>query len=65
MSGVGFVGVATILDAINDEDSGKLLPGIGIGYRFTVIPEEHFNVGLDVAVGLDDWGLYFRLGEAF
>jgi outer membrane protein assembly factor BamA len=65
MSGVGFAGLATIPEAINEEDSGKLLPGIGIGYRFTVIPEEHFNVGLDVAVGLDDWGIYFRMNEAF
>jgi len=23
------------------------------------------NVGLDFAVGKDDWGLYFRIGEAF
>jgi len=23
------------------------------------------SIGMDVAVGKDDWGLYFRIGEAF
>ena len=62
---VGFVGVATILDAINEEDSGKLLPGGGVGIRYLVFPESHMNVGFDLGVGLDDWGFYFRIGEAF
>ena len=65
MSGIGFFGLATVFEAVNPEDSGTLLPGAGIGFRYTIIPEEHFNVGLDVAIGLKDWGIYFRLGEAF
>ena len=62
---VGFAGIATVLDAINPEDDGKLLPGAGVGFRFTVETETHFNIGMDFAVGRDDWGVYFRLGEAF
>jgi hypothetical protein len=62
---VGFLGVATVLEAINEDNNGKLLPGIGTGFRFTVDRETNMNVGLDIAVGLDDWGIYFRLGEAF
>ena len=27
--------------------------------------EEHMNVGLDIAAGDGDWGVYFRIGEAF
>ena len=62
---VGFLGVATIFDSINKDDDGKILPGIGTGIRFTAFEDNHMNVGLDVAAGVDDWGMYFRIGEAF
>jgi outer membrane protein assembly factor BamA len=62
---VGFAGAATILDALNEGDSGILLPGVGGGLRFTAFTDNHMNVGLDAAMGKDDWGLYFRIGEAF
>ena len=64
-SAVGFVGVASVFSAPNEEHNGKLLPGVGTGFRFNVFPERHMNVDLDVAVGADDWGVYFRIGEAF
>ncbi len=62
---VGFAGVATVFEAINESDNGKLLPGIGTGLRFRVFPETNLSVGLDVAKGIDDWGIYFQIGEAF
>lgn len=62
---VGFVGMATIWKAPNDSHNGNLLPGIGAGFRFNVFPENHMNIGLDAAVGDGDWGIYFRIGEAF
>jgi outer membrane protein assembly factor BamA len=62
---VGFFGIATIWDGINQDDNGKLLPGIGAGFRFNVFPENHMNIGLDAAAGNGDWGIYFRIGEAF
>ena len=65
MGAVGFAGVATVFEAINEEDDGKLLPGVGAGFRFTADTETHLNVGLDFAVGRGDWGIYFRLGEVF
>jgi outer membrane protein assembly factor BamA len=61
---VGFFGLATVFDAINEADNGKILPGIGCGIRFTAFKEGHMNVGLDVAAGRGDWGMYFRIGEA-
>ncbi|MFD2601999.1 hypothetical protein [Flavobacterium suzhouense] len=42
-----------------------MYPGIGAGYRYRVFKGMKFNVGLDGAVGKDDWGVYFRIGEAF
>lgn len=62
---VGFAGMATVFEAINESDNGKILPGIGTGIRFRAFPENNFSVGLDVAAGLEDWGIYFQIGEAF
>ena len=62
---VGFAGVATVFEAINESDDGKLLPAVGAGFRFTAFTDNHMNVGFDAAVGDGDWGIYFRIGEAF
>jgi len=62
---VAYGGVASVFKTINESDNGKLLPGAGTGIRFIVFPETHFSVGLDVAVGVEDWGIYFQIGEAF
>lgn len=62
---VGFAGVASVFKAINEADNGKLLPGVGTGIRFKAFTETNFSVGLDVAAGIDDWGIYFQIGEAF
>jgi outer membrane translocation and assembly module TamA len=62
---VGFAGVATLFKALNASDNGKILPGAGGGIRFIAFPENHFSVGLDVAAGISDWGIYFQIGQAF
>jgi outer membrane protein assembly factor BamA len=62
---VGFAGLATLFDAINDSDNGRILPGIGAGLRFTAFTDNNMNVGIDVATGDGDWGVYFRIGEAY
>ncbi len=62
---VAFLGIASVFDAINEEHDGLVLPGIGTGFRYTVSEDTNMNVGMDIAAGKDDWGLYFRIGEAF
>ena len=62
---VGFLSMATVFKAINEDDSGRLLPGAGTGIRFRAFPETNFSVGIDAAVGVEDWGIYFQIGEAF
>ena len=54
-----------MFESINESDEGKILPGIGAGFRFTAFAENQMNVGMDLAVGDGDWGIYFRVGEAF
>ncbi|TRX63294.1 BamA/TamA family outer membrane protein [Carboxylicivirga sp. M1479] len=62
---VGFAGLATIWGAEIDDNNGKILPSIGTGFRYNVFPKNHMNIGMEAAVGIDDWGIYFRIGEAF
>jgi outer membrane protein assembly factor BamA len=62
---VGFAGVATVFESINPDHDGRLLPGIGTGFRFTMDTETKMNVGMDIAAGDGDWGIYFRIGEAY
>ena len=62
---VAFAGLATVFNAVNADDDGKLLPGGGVGFRYNVFPDNHMNVGFDIGAGVNDWGFYFRIGEAF
>ncbi len=62
---VGFAGLATIYGSPNPEFDWDLYPGIGTGVRYRVFDNSKFNIGLDVAVGKEDWSLSFRIGEAF
>ncbi len=62
---VGFAGVAVAVDEVREITLKGLLPGVGAGLRYMAIPSEKINIGVDVAVGKDDWGVYFRIGETF
>jgi len=62
---VGFLGFATAVENISELSNSELLPGLGVGFRYMVLAKERVNVGIDVAVGKDDWGMYFRIGESF
>jgi hypothetical protein len=45
----------------------KPLPSLGAGIRYQVIEKanQKINAGIDAAVGRGDWGIYFRITEAF
>jgi hypothetical protein len=62
---VGFAGIATIYGSDTKDFNWNIYPGAGVGYRYKAFKTVKFNVGLDAAVGKEDWGLYFRIGEAF
>lgn len=65
MRAVGFAGLATLYGSQTEEFDWKAYPGIGAGMRFAVFKQSDLNVGFDAALGKDDWGLYFRIAEAF
>ncbi len=65
MGAIGYIGMATIYGSDNTDFNWKAYPGVGLGYRYKAFKDENFNIGLDGALGKDDWGVYFRIGEAF
>ena len=54
---VGYAGAATIYDSNNQSFNWGFYSGAGAGYCYLVFENMHFNVGLDVGVGKDDWGI--------
>lgn len=62
---VAFGGAAISTNDWNGNNYSGILPAIGTGIRFKAIPSRNINIGIDVAKGKGDWGVYFRIGEAF
>jgi hypothetical protein len=58
-------GLGTAVRSLDELSEASALPGAGVGFRFMAIPKERINIGFDVAAGIDNWGIYFRIGEAF
>ncbi len=62
---VAFFGLGAIYGSDTESFDWKTYPGGGVGIRYRAFKTVKFNIGLDAAMGKDDWGLYFRIGEAF
>ena len=62
---VAFGGFGWVADEISRIRLADILPSIGVGVRYLMIPAFGINVGIDFAVGKDDTAFYFRIGEAF
>jgi outer membrane protein assembly factor BamA len=62
---VAFAGIATAVAKFSDIPHSELLPGVGGGLRFRMLPSEKVNVGIDAGVGRGDYSITFRIGEAF
>ncbi len=62
---VVFTGVATPVTEGVSWTVDQLLPAGGAGIRYMMIPDLQLNVGLEAAAGKGDYGVYFRIGEAF
>jgi outer membrane protein assembly factor BamA len=62
---VAFAGVASAVAKFSDIPDNDLLPGVGAGIRFKMLPKEKINIGIDGAIGKDDYSITFRIGEAF
>jgi outer membrane protein assembly factor BamA len=62
---VAFAGLASAVAKLADIPDNGILPGVGAGIRFRMLPAQKINVGIDGAVGKGDYSITFRIGEAF
>lgn len=62
---VAFAGVASAVAKVADIPDNELLPGVGAGLRFRMLPSERINIGIDGGFGKDDYSITFRIGESF
>jgi hemolysin activation/secretion protein len=61
---VAFAGVASAVKKFSDV-TDEILPGAGAGLRWKMLPSEKVNIGIDGAIGKDDYSITFRIGESF
>ena len=62
---VDFFGVATAVVSVSKMENALFLPGGDFGIRYMAIEKMRINIGIDAALGKNDWGVYFRIGESF
>jgi outer membrane protein assembly factor BamA len=62
---VAFAGVASAVPKFADIPDNEILPGVGAGLRFRLLPTEKVNIGIDYGIGKDDYSITFRIGESF
>jgi outer membrane protein assembly factor BamA len=62
---VAFAGIATAVAKFSDIPDSQLLPWIGAGLRYRMLPSEKVNIGVDAGVGRGDYSITFRIAEAF
>jgi len=63
--GVAFVAAGDVADRITNLDPTSLEVAGGAGIRFSLNEQERLNVRVDVGVGIDTWGAYLGISEAF
>lgn len=62
---VAFAGIASAVAKFSEIPDKDILPGVGVGLRFKMLPHEKINIGIDGAVGKGDYSITFRIGESF
>jgi len=62
---VAFAGLASAVENFSDIPDNDILPGVGAGVRFKMLPSEKINIGIDGGVGKGDYSITFRIGESF
>ncbi len=62
---VAFAAVGQAFDAFRSIRWNGIHWTLGAGIRFALNPEERTHIRLDFGAGLDSWGIYFNVLEAF
>jgi len=61
----GFAGAGTVAPTLADLPSTRLLPSVGAGARWLLLPKQRTTVRVDYGVGKGSSGLYIAFNEAF
>ena len=62
---VGFTGIGAAYKSIDDLSSGTTAWNAGTGFRYLIARLMGIKMGLDVAKGPEDWGVYVTFGSAW
>ena len=62
---VGFAGIGSAYKSIEDLSSGSSAWNTGTGFRYLIARLMGLKMGLDVAKGPEDWGVYVTFGSAW
>jgi outer membrane protein assembly factor BamA len=65
LGAVAYFGAGEVADKFSDFDTESILPGGGIGLRFTLAKQDHINLRIDYAWGKNSTALYIGIMEAF
>ena len=60
-----FAGGGTVASNLSDLASSQLLPSVGGGFRYLLLPKQRTTVRVDYGVGKGSSGLYIAFNEAF
>ena len=62
---VAFGGAGTVRKSLAESQDDELVPSVGVGLRFMVLPAKRINLRLDYARSNGGEAIYFSVGEAF
>ena len=62
---VAFAGFGQVAPELNQVSINDLKPSVGLGLRFTLIPEQKVNLRIDFGIGKDNSSFNIDFMEAF
>lgn len=65
LGAVAFFGMGEVAKTFGDFNGSNLVPGGGIGLRYSLAKKNHLNLRVDYAWGKDSRAFYVSIGEAF
>ncbi len=62
---VGFTGIGTAFDTIENMNSDEIVWNVGLGTRYLIARVYGMKMGFDVARGPEDWAFYITVGSSW
>ena len=62
---IGFTGLGTAFDSLENMNSDEIVWNVGAGARYTIARLYGLKTGFDVARGPEDWAFYVTIGTSW